>query len=106
MWPRLLHGTSLTAWCIQDVATSWQKLTEASFWRKFSCDQKHMSFTKICAALQAERMAMNRHLAEAARVRYGKDFGQSFTYRRGNKHLVTKSDSAIARRYCSLQDSE
>ncbi|KAF8261886.1 hypothetical protein EI94DRAFT_1745036 [Lactarius quietus] len=41
----------------RDIATSWQMLTEAGFWRKFSTENGPKSYTNICRALKAERKA-------------------------------------------------
>ncbi|KAF8257295.1 hypothetical protein EI94DRAFT_1717306 [Lactarius quietus] len=89
----------------RDIATSWQMLTEAGFWRKFSTENGPKSYTNICRALKAERKAADRCDAEKAKNIYSDGFASAFTYRRGGKHFVKSSDVAIARHFRSLQGS-
>jgi hypothetical protein len=101
----LLRRVSLTAAGVQDIATSWQTLTEAGFWRKFSMKKGPQSYTEICRALKAEQKAADRRDAEKAKDAYRDSFTSAFTYRRGGKHFVRSSDAAIARHFRSLQGS-
>ncbi|KAH9026656.1 hypothetical protein EDB84DRAFT_1563675 [Lactarius hengduanensis] len=88
------------------IAMSWQELTEAGFWQKFTAGGQSMSYTAICEALKEERMAADRRVAEQARDQYGDGFGTVFEYRRGSEHVVRNKSSAIARHYRSLHVSD
>lgn len=101
--PHFFPKMPLTIWCIEDIAESWQQLTEAGFWHKFSNDQGHMSFTAICDVLKEERQAADSQLADRARLEYGGKFNETFSYRRGSKRYVTSSNAGVARRYRTLQ---
>lgn len=85
---------------------SWQKLTEAGFWQKFSAEKGPMSYTAITDALQVERIAADRRDATKAKEEYGDGFDAAFTYRRGGELIVRSSDSAIAKHYRMLQQKE
>ncbi|KAI9446966.1 hypothetical protein BJY52DRAFT_1127783 [Lactarius psammicola] len=98
-------GTKKTWAHWRDIATSWQELGEDGFWRRFSTNQRPMSYTAICEALKEERMATHRRVTEQAKVTYGNDFGPAFIYRRGSEHIVRNKESAIAKRYHTLQAS-
>ena len=87
----------------QDIVQCWRTLSEEGFWAKFTVDGHVMSYTAISNQLKEERMAADHQLAEEARVKYGKDFDLMFEYRRGGTHLVRDKESAIAKRYRSLQ---
>ncbi|KAF8257360.1 hypothetical protein EI94DRAFT_1758942 [Lactarius quietus] len=102
--PRQWKGTKKHWSNWRDIAASWQMLTEAGFWRKFSTEKGPKSYTDICCALKAERKVANRRDAEKARNVYSDGFVSAFAYRRGGQHFVKSSDAAIARQFCSLQD--
>ncbi|KAH8991650.1 hypothetical protein EDB83DRAFT_2239328 [Lactarius deliciosus] len=112
-WPTVYHYGKSGQWaCTQknwahwwDIATSWQELTETSFWQKFTTDGQLMSYTAICEALKEECMATNRCLAEQAKDKYGNGFGAAFEYWRGSQHIVRNKSSVIAKHYRSLHVS-
>jgi hypothetical protein len=85
---------------------SWQKLTEEGFWLRFSNAQGRMSYTAICKALQAERMATDHCTTERARVKYGDDLSSKFEYRKGSEHIVRQKESAIARQLRILEKED
>jgi len=87
----------------EDIAMSWQELTEKGFWQRFSVDHQPMSYTAICEVLKEERMADDHYLAERARVEYKDNFEEVFGYRRGGERLVRNKDSAIAKKYRILR---
>jgi len=90
----------------QDIATSWQELTEEGFWQKYSSpDGMHMAYTTICKMMKQERIAADRIDAERAKEEYGDRFCAVFEYRRGGERHVMNKPATIAKHYRSLHSS-
>jgi hypothetical protein len=85
---------------------SWQKLMEKGFWQKLSTEHQPMSYTAICEVLKEEHRAANHLFTEQAYGEYGDRFSSVFKYRRGSEHIVRNKESAVAKRYLSLHDSD
>lgn len=76
----------------------------ADFWTEFSMDGRRMSYTAICALLTTERNDDAATVAKKARIDYGDDFGNHFSYRKGpNRFIVLKDDIAIAKKAAFLK---
>ncbi|KAF8258446.1 hypothetical protein EI94DRAFT_1754671 [Lactarius quietus] len=90
----------------QDIATSWQELTEEGFWQKYSSpDGMHMAYSTICKMMKQERIAADRIDAERAKEEYGDRFCAVFEYRRGGERHVMNKPATIAKHYRSLHSS-
>ncbi len=58
-----------------------------------------MLYTHITKALLEEQKADNAKLAKKARSEYGKQFLETFAYRKDKKLTIMKKDSSIAKMY-------
>ncbi|KAH9003273.1 hypothetical protein EDB86DRAFT_2826459 [Lactarius hatsudake] len=112
-WPTVYRYSKSGQWACtkknwahwRDIATSWQELTETSFWQKFTADGQPMSYTAICEALRRSAWPPIAASPSRPKTSTATGFGAAFGYRRGSEHIVRNKSSAIARHYRSLHVS-
>ena len=73
--------------------------TPEEFWRTFTTDGKRWNYKAILTHLAEERVAPNKHDADAAQREYGSDFSRVFSYNKNGVQHIKSKDSDIAKQY-------
>jgi len=88
---------------LQRIVKSYQDLSPDGFWKKWSVNGRHLTYTAIIKCLRQERTATDGILARQAKEEYDADeFASKFSYRCGNQIMIMKTDQKIAERYRKL----
>jgi hypothetical protein len=82
-------------------------MDEPTFWQKYTCDGKHMTWSRVLEVIKEKRMDNSTEIAECARKVYGDRFTELFRYKcpRTRTWTIMTSSHAIAHRYQKLKEA-